>query len=104
MENQKKNELFDKWIMRHNKMSKQNYEAVKLATSGEYLDQMQKAFEAGQTKGHDICPDCVLKVFAEIDLHGKLEGIIHISNKEIRYQMFSKYEKELAKKFDEAKA
>ena len=39
-----------------------------------------------------------------IDLHGKLEGIIHISNKEIRYQMFSKYEKELAKKFDEAKA
>ena len=62
MEKQKKNELFDKWIMRHNKMSKQDYEAVKLATSGEYLDQMQKAFEA------DICPDCVLKVFAEVNI------------------------------------
>ena len=31
----------------------------------------------------------------KFDLHGKLEGIIHISDKEIRYEMFSKYKKEI---------
>ena len=31
----------------------------------------------------------------KFDLHGKLESIIHISDKELRYKLFSEYEKEI---------
>ena len=39
------------------------------------------------------------KIVKELGLYDKLEAIVHISVKDIRYKMFDRYRKELAKKF-----
>ncbi len=43
--------------------------------------------------------DTVKQIFAKLGLYGKLEGIIHISVKDIRYKMFNRYRRELTKTF-----
>ena len=65
--------------------------------SGGWVDYMSKVHFIKSL--NEARADTSNQIFEELGLDSKLEAIIHISSKEIRYKMFNRYREELIKKF-----